>query len=92
MAQVVIRRPLRAEDRVRTHISPCGPCGGRHSGIGFSLGVAALSLSVLFHQCAIRTHSSVTASVQFKHIDSVLKKDTKFAYQETSWHFGVFVR
>jgi hypothetical protein len=37
MAQVVSRRPLTAEARVRSRISPCGICGGQiGSGTGFS--------------------------------------------------------
>jgi hypothetical protein len=33
MAQVVSRRPIMAEARVRTRVNPCGICGGQ-SGIG----------------------------------------------------------
>jgi hypothetical protein len=33
MAQAVSRRPLTAEARVRSRVSPCGICGGQ-SGIG----------------------------------------------------------
>jgi hypothetical protein len=37
MAQAVSRRPLTAEVRVRTRVSPCGICGGQDdSGTGFS--------------------------------------------------------
>jgi hypothetical protein len=36
MAQVVSRRPLTAEARVRFRVSPCGFCGGHTgTGIGF---------------------------------------------------------
>jgi hypothetical protein len=37
MAQAVSRRPLIAEARVRSRVSPCGICGGQSgTGIGFS--------------------------------------------------------
>jgi hypothetical protein len=37
MAQVVSRRPLSAEDRVRARVNPCGICGGQSgTGTGFS--------------------------------------------------------
>jgi hypothetical protein len=36
MAQAVSRRPLTAEARVRSPVSPCGICGGRSgTGTGF---------------------------------------------------------
>jgi hypothetical protein len=37
MAQVVSRRPLTAEARVRDRVNPCGICGGQSgTGTGFS--------------------------------------------------------
>jgi hypothetical protein len=37
MAQAVSRRPLTAEARVQSRVSPCGICGGQSStGTGFS--------------------------------------------------------
>jgi hypothetical protein len=36
MAQVVSRRPLTAEARVRARVNPCGICGGQ-SGTGTGL-------------------------------------------------------
>jgi hypothetical protein len=36
MAQVVSRRPLTAEARIRTRVNPCGICGGQ-SGTGTGL-------------------------------------------------------
>jgi hypothetical protein len=35
MAQEVSRRPLAAEARIRSRVSPCGICGGQN-GTGFS--------------------------------------------------------
>jgi hypothetical protein len=36
MAQAVSRRPLTAEARVRSRVSPCGICGGQSgTGTGF---------------------------------------------------------
>jgi hypothetical protein len=38
MAPAVSRRPLTAEARVRSRVSPCGICGGQSgTGTGFSL-------------------------------------------------------
>jgi hypothetical protein len=56
MAQVVSRRPLTAEARVRARVNPCGICGGQSgTGIGFSP-----SSSVFPCQChstvAVETH------------------------------------
>jgi hypothetical protein len=37
MAQVVSRRPLTAEARLRDRVNPCGVCGGQSgTGTGFS--------------------------------------------------------
>jgi hypothetical protein len=37
MAEAVSRRPLIAEARVRSRVSPCGVCGGQNGiGTGFS--------------------------------------------------------
>jgi hypothetical protein len=37
MAQAISRRPLTAETRVRSRVSPCGICGGQSgTGTGFS--------------------------------------------------------
>jgi hypothetical protein len=37
MAQVVSRRPLTAEARIRARVNPCGICGGQSgNGTGFS--------------------------------------------------------
>jgi hypothetical protein len=37
MAQVVSRRPLTAEARIRARVNPCGICGGQSgTGAGFS--------------------------------------------------------
>jgi hypothetical protein len=43
MAQAVNRRPLTAEARVRSRVSPCGICGGRSgTGTGFSPNTSVL--------------------------------------------------
>jgi hypothetical protein len=52
MAQVVSRRPLTVEARVRDQDNPCGICGGQSgTGIGFSpVNIIPPSLSILmFH-------------------------------------------
>jgi hypothetical protein len=58
MAQAVSRRPLTAEARVRSRISPCGICGGQ---IGTETGFP-LSYSVLpcqYHSTVyLSTHTS----------------------------------
>jgi hypothetical protein len=47
MSQAVIRRPLTAEARVRSRVSPCGICGGQNgTGTGFPP-------SISFHRCSI---------------------------------------
>jgi hypothetical protein len=49
MAQIVSRRPLTAEARVRARVNPCGICGGQSvTGTGFSP-----SSSVFPCQCII---------------------------------------
>jgi hypothetical protein len=52
MAQVVSRRPLTAETRVRARVNPCGICGGQSgTGTGFS------PSSWVFHSTvALQTH------------------------------------
>jgi hypothetical protein len=48
MAQVVSRRPLTAEARVRDQVSPCGICGGQIStGTGFSPSSSVSPVSVI---------------------------------------------
>ena len=54
MAQAVSRRPLAAEARVRSRVSPRGICGGQGgTGTGFSLEYFGFPLSVSFHRCCI---------------------------------------
>jgi hypothetical protein len=44
MAQAVSRRPLTAEARVRSRVSPCGLCGGQSgTGTGFSPSTSVLA-------------------------------------------------
>jgi hypothetical protein len=52
MAQVVSRRPLTAEARVRARFSPCGICGG-HS-------VTGMGLSPIYSVFPCQYHSTVT--------------------------------
>jgi hypothetical protein len=56
MAQVVSRRPLTAEDRVRARVNPCGICGGQSgSRTGFSPSSSVFSCQ--YHSTvALQTH------------------------------------
>jgi hypothetical protein len=56
MAQVVSRRPLTAEARVRARINPCGICGGQNgTGTGFSPGSSVFPCQ--YHSTvALQTH------------------------------------
>jgi hypothetical protein len=50
MAQVVSRRPLTAEARVRDRVNPCGICGGQNgTGTGLSTSSLVFPLSMSFH-------------------------------------------
>jgi hypothetical protein len=54
MAQAVSRRPLTAEARVRSWVSPCGISGGQSgTGTGFSPEYFSFPLSISFHRCSI---------------------------------------
>jgi hypothetical protein len=54
MAQAVSRRPLTAEVRFRSRVSPCGICVGRcGTGTGFSSEYFGFPLSITFHRCSI---------------------------------------
>jgi hypothetical protein len=48
MAQVVSLRPLTAEARVRSRVSPCGICGGQ-SGTGTGFSPSTLVFPCQFH-------------------------------------------
>jgi hypothetical protein len=51
MAQIVSRRPLTAEARVRALFNPCGICGGRSgTGIGFSPSSSVSPVNISFHR------------------------------------------
>jgi len=53
--QAVSRRPLTADARVRSPVSPCERCGGQCSiGTDFSQGTSVFPPSILFRQCSIR--------------------------------------
>jgi hypothetical protein len=56
MAQVVSRRSLTAEARVRTRVNPCGICGGQcDTGTGFSPSLSVFPCQ--YHSSiALRTH------------------------------------
>jgi hypothetical protein len=48
MAQVVSRRPLTAEARVRARLNPCGICGGQSgTGIGFLRGLRFSPVNII---------------------------------------------
>jgi hypothetical protein len=54
MAQAVSRRPVTAEARVRSRVSPCRICGGQSgTGTGFFPEYFGCPLSVSFHRCSI---------------------------------------
>jgi hypothetical protein len=57
MAQVVSRRSLTAEARIRARVNPCGICGGQSgTGTGFFLRVIRFPLSLSHSTVALQTH------------------------------------
>jgi hypothetical protein len=56
MAQVVSRRPLTAEARVRARVNPCGICGAQ-SGTGTGFSPSSSVLPCQYHSTvALQTH------------------------------------
>ena len=48
MAEAISRRPLTAEARVRSRVSPCGICGGQSgTGTGFSRVLRLFVVSII---------------------------------------------
>jgi hypothetical protein len=57
MAQVISRRPLTAEDRVRTRVNPCGIYGGQSvTGSGFSPSSSVFPCQYII-PVALQTHT-----------------------------------
>jgi hypothetical protein len=57
MAQIVSRRPVAAEARVRARVFPCGICGGQSgSGIGFFSEFFSFLLSIYNSTVVLHTH------------------------------------
>jgi hypothetical protein len=57
MAQVVSRRPLTAEARVRARVNPCGICGGKSgTETGFYPELFRFPLSLYHFTVALQTH------------------------------------
>jgi hypothetical protein len=51
MAQVVSRRPLTAEARVRARVNPCGICGGQSgTGTGSFPSPSVFPVNISFHR------------------------------------------
>jgi hypothetical protein len=56
MAQVVSRRPLTAEARIRALVNPCGICGGQ-SGTGTGFSPSSSVFPYHYHSTvALKTH------------------------------------
>jgi hypothetical protein len=57
MTQVVSRRPLTTEARVRARVNPCGICGGQNgTGTGFSPSSSGFPPSIYHSTVALQTH------------------------------------
>jgi hypothetical protein len=64
MAQAVSRRPLTAEDRVRSRVGPCGICGGQ-SGTGIGVSPSTSVFPCQFHSITAPSSSQgCTISLQ----------------------------
>jgi hypothetical protein len=58
-AQTVSRRPLTAEARVRSWVSPCGICGGQ-TGAGIGLSPSTSVFPCQFHSTGAPLHGKMT--------------------------------
>jgi hypothetical protein len=58
MAQAVTRRPLTAEARVRSRVSPCGICSGQ-SGIGTGFSPSTSVFPCQFHSTGAPLHGQL---------------------------------
>ena len=62
MAQAVSRRPLTADARVRSRVSPCGMCGGQ-SGTGTGFSPSNYVFPRQFHSTGVSLHGKTKALI-----------------------------